>query len=372
MAILQQLDDIKTLLHEQGILLGQQGHRDDENGQTRRTAANKPGGHGHSTTRASSHAASGSPTEAEHVSLEESSDTSGSAQETKHELDRYATMVQTATDVPISTDVMAYATADLGIEAMLQWPVFQRQLRQLGLPGEEGLMALLDERPWDLETGAEHISKANIGDAVARLHVRELVENFLINNNLKNPILEPASLRALAEDFATSPQRHVAENCLMVRKHTPCLPICLLWLTGQFVILAISCLSTPLNDSSPGRRVSIHRSEPAYALAEYYFHESQLRLGTLVFADSLLAAQCSFLTGVYLMYTMRILPAWRAFITAGSDCVSYFVAKGRVDPMPVCFGHGIRPTSCHEDGPSMSTSRALEDALYWSCLKSEM
>lgn len=95
-------------------------------------------------------------------------------------------------------------------------------------------------------------------------------------------------------------------------------------------------------------------------------------------ADSLLAARCWFLTGVYLMHTLRILPAWKAFIQAGSSCVSYFIAQNRVDTVPNDprnnFGNGDDPNAStrRDDVPSTSTERALEDALYWSVLKSEV
>jgi hypothetical protein len=101
-------------------------------------------------------------------------------------------------------------------------------------------------------------------------------------------------------------------------------------------------------------------------------------MGCLMCADSLLAARCGFLTGVYLMHTLRILPAWKAFVQAGSSCVSYFIAQNRVDTVPndprnkLENGDGPNASTRHDDVPSTSTERALEDALYWSVLKSEV
>lgn len=146
----------------------------------------------------------------------------------------------------------------------------------------------------------------------------------------------------------------------------------------QYLILAVSSLSIPLSETAATRRVAVHRSDPEFSVAEAYFHEAQQRTGCLMCADSLLAARCGFLTGVYLMHTMRILPAWKAFVQAGSSCVSYFIANGRIDavlgdPRSDLGSDGSTHSYAHRgDAPSTSTERALEDALYWSVLKSEV
>lgn len=115
-------------------------------------------------------------------------------------------------------------------------------------------------------------------------------------------------------------------------------------------------------------------THPAYQLGEYYFREAQRRLGVLTCENSLVAAQCGFFTGVYLMYTLRILAAWKAFINAGTQCLGYFASKRLIDitSYPSAPDETFRHISNHQDGPSTSNSRALEDALYWSCLKSEV
>ncbi|CAK7213458.1 Zcf27p [Sporothrix bragantina] len=278
--------------------------------------------------------------------------------------DRYAAKVQTDTDMPIGTEAMMFASADMGIESMLRWPLFKRKLDALKISSFVSVVSLM-ETPvagTDADTvdgmPIKQLEPVDEPGFVDRGKIMELVDNFLVNNNLKNPIVGPAGLRADAEIFAASPLAWTGRNCLM------------------YLIMAISTLSIPFTETSTGRRVKVDRSEPAFAVAEAYFHEAQQRMGCLMCADSLLAARCGFLMGVYLMHTLRILPAWKAFIQAGSSCVSYFIAQNRVDtvPDPRNAGgmDGGHPSNRRDDAPSTSTERALEDALYWSVLKSEV
>jgi hypothetical protein len=77
--------------------------------------------------------------------------------------------------------------------------------------------------------------------------------------------------------------------------------------------------------------------------------------------NSLVVAQCSFLTGVYLMATLRILGAWKCFVQAGTQCLAWLTSQGRMK------GTNNR---LHEANDS-NINRA-EESLYWSCLKSEL
>lgn len=107
-------------------------------------------------------------------------------------------------------------------------------------------------------------------------------------------------------------------------------------------------------------------------MAESYFQASQRRIGMLYHHNSLVIAQCSFLTAVYLMSTMQILAAWKCFVQAGTQCLAWLTSQGRMK--------GI--TSEHtatslQDGNGTyrdhnpATTQA-EESLYWSCLKSEL
>lgn len=141
----------------------------------------------------------------------------------------------------------------------------------------------------------------------------------------------------------------------------------------QLLVLAISRISVSLADRASTGQISVLRDEYAFRSAELYFQASQRRIGALYCENSLLAAQCAFLTGVYLMYTMRIMAAWKAFVQAGTQCLGYFASRGLIDTRSES---NIKPrdkaVAEHSNPEASSDLRALEDSLYWSCLKSEV
>jgi hypothetical protein len=115
----------------------------------------------------------------------------------------------------------------------------------------------------------------------------------------------------------------------------------------------------------------VPRDAPEFRAADLYFQGSQHHMGALYCENSLIAVQCAFFSGVYLMYTMRIMAAWKAFVQASTQCLGYFASRRRlkfsIDP------NAQNGTNVLENDDHASTNvRALEDSLYWSCLKSEM
>ena len=85
-----------------------------------------------------------------------------------------------------------------------------------------------------------------------------------------------------------------------------------------------------------------------YSTAESYYIAAQKRISVL--GNSIPTTQCYFLSGVYEMYSLRPLKAWKSF---NSACITLQIyLRGRSQQIE-------------------STSRSLERRLYWSCLKSE-
>jgi hypothetical protein len=124
-------------------------------------------------------------------------------------------------DIPPSSQVLSKAYSEMGIEAMLKWPVIERRLKTLGISSGETLVELLG----DAES-VERLSSHSPGKGrEEELHppdaetVRYLIENFLVNNNLKNPILDPAQLRMYGQEVVDSGWRWDGRSCLLVR-HT--------------------------------------------------------------------------------------------------------------------------------------------------------
>ena len=72
------------------------------------------------------------------------------------------------------------------------------------------------------------------------------------------------------------------------------------------------------------------------------------------------------------MSTMRILAAWKCFVQAGNQCLTWPTSQGRMQ----FATQDDRVTSVEQDNKSIhhqdQEKRHVEESLYWSCLKSEL
>jgi hypothetical protein len=91
----------------------------------------------------------------------------------------------------------------------------------------------------------------------------------------------------------------------------------------------------------------------------HFYKSAQRRFGILDMG--LTACQCHFLAGIYSMYTMRPVQAWRSFVQASTLYILYLRTYDRMSTK--------RKTHDPED-PDL-VLKSLEERLFWSCLKSE-
>ncbi|CAI4217750.1 unnamed protein product [Parascedosporium putredinis] len=98
------------------------------------------------------------------------------------------------------------------------------------------------------------------------------------------------------------------------------------------------------------------------ARAEAYFQAAQRRIGLLYHDNSILAVQCSFLTAVYLMSTMRILAAWKCFAQTGTQYLAWRIHRVQDQG----------PDAMNQPVPGNDGEGYIAESLYWSCLKSEL
>lgn len=115
----------------------------------------------------------------------------------------------------------------------------------------------------------------------------------------------------------------------------------------------------------------VPRDAPDFRSGDLYFQGAQHHMGALYCDNSLISVQCAFLSGVYLMYTMRIMAAWKSFVQASTQCLGYFASRRRLGFSFEPYAESGNEAIKHSDDTSVNM-RALEDSLYWSCLKSEM
>ena len=88
--------------------------------------------------------------------------------------------------------------------------------------------------------------------------------------------------------------------------------------------------------------------------------------------NTLIATQCSFFTGVYLMMTMRILAAWKSFVQAATQCLSYLLSQGKFGDAEEAHYAYLARLEGDEECLSEQEPQVTEESLYWSCLKSEL
>lgn len=122
-------------------------------------------------------------------------------------------------DIPPCSAILVKASSEMGIEAMLQWPVFVQRLSDLGIPSDETLIELLGQVSKAVGPSASDgrgVQVDSEGINLERETIRHLIENFLVNNNVKNPILDPVLLRRDAQEFVESGLRWDGRSCLIV------------------------------------------------------------------------------------------------------------------------------------------------------------
>ncbi|KAL4937118.1 hypothetical protein BDV06DRAFT_227259 [Aspergillus oleicola] len=167
-----------------------------------------------------------------------------------------------------------------------------------------------------------------------------LIHNFLVNVHSKNPILNPSTLKHLARGMATEGLGWNEESCLVS------------------IACGLASLAEPFEFQPVRDRSETSASNARdYGTAELYYAAARKRIGMV--STSLLAIQCTYLMGVYEMYTLRPLKAWLSFTQA----CNMFSA------------HNLTTSTSSSSPPlhdaETQTRRRLEQMLYWTCVKSE-
>lgn len=130
---------------------------------------------------------------------------------------------------------------------------------------------------------------------------------------------------------------------------------------AQLIAAALGVLAKPFNptrETTASLPMSTSRDEDPQTrlLAESYYQYGRRRIGLL--DRSLTACHCHFVSGIYLMYTMRPVQAWQSFTEASSLYTLYLKSRAAT-------------VTTEEHSPQSHLRCQLEQRLYWSCIKSE-
>ncbi|KAH8127536.1 hypothetical protein LI328DRAFT_165051 [Trichoderma asperelloides] len=182
-----------------------------------------------------------------------------------------------------------------------------------------------------------------------------LLTKFLRMAHTMNPILDCTTLMRYGRAVAELGPQWDARTCLVL------------------VAAALGAISSPFS-SFPDTVESLSSSSSqqdgtaSRQKAQSYYEYARRRFGLL--GISLTSCHCYFLSGVYLLYTLRPIEAWQAFSQASSQYTVYLkcLATRRVTPTTEPIDSDLVPDEhdCHDD-----LRHCLEQRLYWSCVKSE-
>lgn len=253
-------------------------------------------------------------------------------------------------------------------EDVLEWPVFQRRYDRHSIetlifeptsPSEATNISGISSKILPSAAQAayddprEGLAK---GIGICEDDVPNLVEKFLVNVHVKNPIFDPEYLRDMAREVAEDGFGWKAPSCLVVSGS----PYVELWdaNVAQLIVCALASISSHfVHESSLGssrEAASMDHSLAntlGYGKAEAYYTAACKRIGLL--RNTLLATECYFIAGVYEMYSLRPLQAAVSFNRA---CVTFQTL-------------GLMRSEYYASEDELGKARARR--LYWSCLKSE-
>ncbi|KAH6663562.1 C6 zinc finger domain-containing protein [Plectosphaerella plurivora] len=228
----------------------------------------------------------------------------------------------------------------LGLDNVLSWPCFSggRPAHELHLQPPPSLLGVSPSRSTH-HLGASASPASFIGAVdLEPVRVKDLLNNFFSYVHVKNPIFDEAATRRVVQSTVLNGIDWSGESCL------------------SLIICALGSIATPFGPSyetMPGTS--------AYSSAMSFFHAAQKRIGTLLYLDDILAPQCLFLSGVFMMCIFQQTKAWRYFVQALAHCqqLGFLSQEHAAD----ADQQGATPRGHDSD--------SLHQAIYWSAWKSE-
>lgn len=169
--------------------------------------------------------------------------------------------------------------------------------------------------------------------------VNKLVEAFFGYVHVKNPILDEVATRRLVSSTNINGIDWSLNSCLYL------------------LICALGSIATPFGPSDCTLPCTV-----AYTNAQAFFNAAEKRLGFSIGSGGMLAAQCLFLSGVYMMSIFQPKKAWRFFLQAVAACQDFSF-----------LSHAAKTSSAEEMPCDEADYRkyTLQQAVYWSAWKSE-
>lgn len=213
--------------------------------------------------------------------------------------------------------------------------------------------------------------------------IPSLLTKFLRMAHIMNPILDCPTLMKYGRAVVELGPQWDSRTCLVVSIHFFMCYTVIQYMSReltdgsyynkQLVAAALGAIASPFSpfaDTVESLSSSSSRQD-GNALrqkAESYYEYARRRFGLL--GIDLTSSHCYFLSGVYLLWTLRPIEAWQAFSQATSLYTLYLkiLAARRLTHIRDTTDGEMVPDEheCHEN-----LKQCLEQRLYWSCIKSE-
>ncbi|KAH8734252.1 hypothetical protein BGZ61DRAFT_341832 [Ilyonectria robusta] len=246
-------------------------------------------------------------------------------------------------DQDSSYDHLRIPSSKTSPDAILQWPIFENRYPRNYMVDAVFMADMADDSDVEELNPAVKTRRSNSrlkGSGIDEDQILDLVQRFLDLVHIKNPVLDPDTIWSYARRVVEDGLKWDSPSCLVL------------------IACALGCVAQPHTaDLSPPKNLSSLQAQgDDIQKGERYYNLARRRFG--LFERDVLASQCQFLAGVYLMYTQRPLSAWAEFHSASRSYHMYLQCQAR------------RPSRC-VDAAKASKRRQLEQRLYWSCYKSE-
>jgi hypothetical protein len=211
-------------------------------------------------------------------------------------------------------------------EDVLSWPIFGGEYDHVRAKIESLVFSPSTNRhasdPHQVDIHASHfigadpVRSSGPGRGVREDDVLRLVNLFLVNVHIKNPVLDPDDLKKKARWTSEHGFSWDATSCLVL-------------ITCALATISSSFMADPVTPdlvAGPSPLSSVQETHE-YSTAESYYIAAQKRIALL--DNSIETTQCFFLSGVYEMYSLRPARAWTSFNRACITLQIYFKGQER-------------------------------------------
>ncbi|WQF76609.1 Putative zn(2)Cys(6) fungal-type DNA-binding domain-containing protein [Colletotrichum destructivum] len=218
-----------------------------------------------------------------------------------------------------------------GLDTVLEWPIFPK-------PVPFAIDPFSHASPRSSE-----VFSPRSPPAMEFYELSRLADLFLANVRPMNPVVEPAVLRQMIKQVAENGPDWSSATCIVA------------------LTCALGAISQRPGQRTPSGTPRGYSVEPNRHLAFRYWSVAEKRLGFSMGSPGWESVQCLCLAGIWHMYNMDPLQAWKCFSMASNTWYTTSLMNKLTMP----------PEKAETPSADFPQSLTLEQTLYFTCFKSE-